>query len=78
MARFPKATTSKPKSLRIMEKVIVAVVTAILCSIFGSKAQESDLKCGAKGEAHSSTSWDRVEMHSRPGINYQYKTTQMG
>ena len=56
-----------------MEKVIVAVVTAILCSIFGSKAQESDLRCGAKGEAHSATPWDRVEMESRPGINTSTK-----
>ena len=56
-----------------MEKVIVAIVTAILCSIFSSKAQESDLTWGIKGGANYATLWDRVEMDGPPGINYQYK-----
>lgn len=53
-----------------MEKVIVAVVTTLLCAILNVKGMEKDSACGTKGGANYSTLWDGVEMNGLWGIDY--------
>lgn len=57
-----------------MEKVIVAVVTTVLCAVLNVNGQEKELAWGIKGGANYSTLWDRVEMDGRPRIDYHFKT----
>ena len=57
-----------------MERVIVAVVTSLLCAILNVNGQEKELAWGLKGGANYSTLWDRLEIDGQPGIDYQFKT----
>lgn len=57
-----------------MEKVLVAVVTTILFSIFSVEGQETEVSWGIKGGVNASTLRDRLEMDGRNSIDYKLKT----
>ncbi|WP_324719570.1 porin family protein [Salinimicrobium sp. HB62] len=56
-----------------MEKVLVAVITALLFLIFPAKGQEAEVSWGIKGGANASTFRDRLEMDGRNSIDYNLK-----
>ena len=57
-----------------MEKVIVAVITAVLFSIFSIKAQDTQVSWGTKAGVNSSTFRDQLEKEGGNSIDYQLNT----
>ena len=57
-----------------MEKVIVAVITTMLFSIFSVEAQESRVSWGIKAGVNSATFRDQLELDGRNSIDYKLKT----
>ncbi|GAB2771443.1 porin family protein [Salinimicrobium soli] len=57
-----------------MERVFVAILTTLFCTILNVKGQENETNWGIKAGANHSSLWDRVEINGRPGIDYQFNT----
>ena len=57
-----------------MDKLILIAVTTILCSIFDTQAQETEVEWGVKAGANYSSFWDHLETDQISGFRYAGKS----
>lgn len=75
MAPLPYSEINSNSNFQYMDKVIVAVVTAIFCSLFCVENQEKEPPTGSKGGGNYSTFWDPLEEKGGPGFYPSIKPT---